>query len=156
MKRHPYPVEIYCDGACSGNPGKAGWAAIIQFLNSNGNVFNEEVVTGNTEYSTNNRAELKAILDALVFLNREGWRGLNITVYTDSQNAILWIKREIKRKEVSIRHLCERIEQEISKGRHFVSFKKVKGHSNHKLNERANNIAVMAIKWLKYKDEYVY
>lgn len=156
MKRYRYPVEIYCDGACSGKSGKAGWAAIIRFINYKGEVHVEEVVTGNSKNSTNNRAELRAILDPIVHLNREGWRGLKITVYTDNQNAISWITGQMRRNDRYIQKYTDKINWEIKKGKHVVRFEKVKSNSGHKLNERTSNIAEMAIKWLKYKDEYVY
>ena len=71
-------VDIYTDGACSGNPGKGGWAAIL--------IFNgiEKVISDGYHNTTNNRMELFAILNALLILKEK----CNVTVYSDSSYAI--------------------------------------------------------------------
>ena len=80
-------LEIYTDGACLGNPGPGGWAALIIDNNQ------EKILSGNNEMTTNNRMELLAIIKALESINHH----LEITIYTDSKYVIngitSWIKK---------------------------------------------------------------
>ncbi len=88
-------INIYCDGACSGNPGKGGWAAIIVRGNK------ELIISGNNPYTTNNQMELTAVISALEMLKKEEVA----TVYSDSKyvvNGITdWIKKWKEKKWVS-------------------------------------------------------
>src|SRR6478752_6378116 len=68
-------VQIYTDGACSGNPGPGGWAAILSFKGS------EKEISGGEEHTTNNRMELRAAIEGLKSLKR----GCAVDLYTDSQ-----------------------------------------------------------------------
>ena len=80
-------LEIYTDGACLGNPGPGGWAALIIDNNQ------ERILSGNNEMTTNNRMELLAVIKALESVNHH----LEITIYTDSKYVIngitSWIKK---------------------------------------------------------------
>ena len=69
-------IKIYTDGACSGNPGKGGWAAVI--LNGN----SIEKISGSAENTTNNRMELMALISALKFVKDQ-----NLEIFTDSKYA---------------------------------------------------------------------
>ena len=71
----PERVQIYTDGACSGNPGPGGWAAILSFKGS------EKEISGGEEHTTNNRMELRAAIEGLKSLKR----GCAVDLYTDSQ-----------------------------------------------------------------------
>lgn len=84
-------LNIYCDGACSGNPGAGGWAAIL--------IWQGELhqISGHEEYTTNNRMELMAAIQAFEWLDKEGGKKEvnGIAVYTDStylqQGITIWI-----------------------------------------------------------------
>ena len=139
-------VTIYTDGACSGNPGPGGWAAILIYGDS------ERVVTGAEKLTTNNRMELGAVVGALQVLKEP----CKAAVHTDSAyiaNAFNdgWIKNWIKRgwmtagrKPVKNRDLWEAL-LELMK-RHEVTFVKVKGHADDELNNRVDRLAVEAMK----------
>lgn len=139
-------VTIYTDGACSGNPGPGGWAALLLY---NGQ---ERVLTGAEALTTNNRMELMAALEALRAL-REPCRA---TIHTDStylQKAFTegWLTRwqrngwkTASKKPVENRDLWEALLAEHA--RHEVTFVKVKGHADDELNNRVDGLAVAAIK----------
>ena len=132
---------IYTDGACIGNPGKGGWAAII--LNDGGERI---VLSGAEDFTTNNKMELTATIKALKYLKDKS----NITIFTDSKYVIdginNWIlkwkhnnwktanKKEVKNKEFWL-DLYECISF------HSVKWKWVKGHSGDVLNEEVDKIA---------------
>ena len=138
-------VELWTDGACRGNPGPGGWAAIL--LAPAGEV---RELSGAEEGSTNNRMEMRAIISGLQALKRR----CEVHIHTDSsyvlnafqENWIAgWQKRGWKtsaRKPVANKDLwLELIEQEA---RHQITWVKVKGHSGVALNERADVLAVEA------------
>jgi ribonuclease HI len=142
-------VTIYCDGACSGNQfkgNKGGWGAVMVA----GDVVKE--IRGGEVNTTNQRMELTACLEALKRLNREG---LEIEVYSDSAYLVngmqqRWYDRwqqngwlNYKKKPVENRDLWEQLLRQI--GRQKVSFQKVAGHSGVELNERADELARLAI-----------
>ena len=133
-------VEIYTDGACSGNPGVGGWGAII--LDESG----EHELCGGEEYTTNNRMELIAAINALNSIEIQS----KIDIYTDSQyvkNGItVWIKNWIARgwktadkKPVKNVELWKQLQEAVE--RHSVSWHWVEGHSGHEMNERVDNLA---------------
>lgn len=140
-------VVIYTDGACSGNPGPGGWGAVLLA----GPHCKE--ISGFEEQTTNQRMELKAIIEALKALKVSGW---DITVYTDSAYVVnafeqkwidSWLKNDWKnsRKEpVANRDLWMELLQVMGKNR--VQIKKVKGHVGHPLNERCDELARTQIK----------
>lgn len=134
-------VVIYTDGACSGNPGKGGWCAI---LNYNGI---EKVISGGEAMTTNNRMELTAVIEGLSCLREP----CEVDLYSDSAytvNAIVegwvygWRKngwRKNDKGEVKNVDLWEKLLSLIDN--HKVNFLKVKGHADNELNNRCDKIA---------------
>lgn len=134
-------VEIYTDGACSGNPGAGGWAAILMY---NGV---EKVVTGGQESTTNNRMELTAIIEGLKCLKYP----CEVKIYSDSQYAVdavekgwlsYWTSHNWRTKgkdDVKNVDLWESLINEMDK--HHVTFIKVKGHSDNVNNNRCDELA---------------
>lgn len=137
-------VEIFTDGACSGNPGPGGWGAILRW---NGT---EKELKGGEPETTNNRMELMAAIQALEALKR----GVKADLYTDStyvQKGITewiysWKKRGWKtaaKKPVKNEDLWRRLDEAIA--RHDVKWHWVKGHAGHAENERADELARMGL-----------
>ena len=133
-------VEIYTDGACSGNPGPGGWGAILRFNGAS------KELQGGEAHTTNNRMELLAVIEALGALKRP----CAIDLYSDSvymrDGITKWIKswkkngwKTADRKPVKNVELWQRLEEE--KARHDVAFHWVKGHAGDELNERADELA---------------
>lgn len=141
-------VDIYTDGACSGNPGKGGWGAIL--------IYNgiEKEISGNAPDTTNNRMELLAIISGLRALKEK----CEVTLYSDSAYSLDpflkgWIydwqknnwrtssKQEVKNTDLWLALLIE-----LKK--HEVSFIKVKGHADNVYNNRCDALARNAIKEL--------
>nr|WP_226984192.1 ribonuclease HI [Halothermothrix orenii] len=134
------PIKVYTDGACSGNPGPGGYAAVI--LNQG----QERVVAGYEDETTNNRMELRAVIEAL----KEIKEGREVHVYSDSSYIINgmkswiddWKKRGWKtssNKPVSNKDLWLKLDNLSSKFN--IKFKKVKGHSGDEYNEKADSLA---------------
>lgn len=140
-------VNIYTDGACSGNPGAGGWAAILIY---NGH---EKEIAGYDKNTTNNRMELFAIIQGLAQLKEP----CDVAVYSDSAYATEafnknWIDawqrnnwRTSDKKEVKNRDLWNDLLVKISKHSN-VQFIKVKGHSDNEYNNRCDLLARQAIK----------
>jgi ribonuclease HI len=137
-------VEIYTDGACRGNPGPGGWAAILR----SGDYAKE--LKGAVRETTNNRMELIAAIKALGALKRS----CRVTLFTDSnyvKNGITeWLPqwkrrgwRTAGKKPVKNMDLWRRLE-ELS-ARHQVEWRWVKGHAGTPGNERADELANLAI-----------
>ena len=138
-------VTIYTDGACSGNPGPGGWAALLIY---NGH---EKEISGGEKLTTNQRMELKAALKALAALKEP----CKVKIYSDSAylvNAFRqgWLKKwqrngwlTIEKKPVENRDLWESLLALTE--RHEVEWYKVKGHSNNYYNERCDRLAREAI-----------
>jgi len=134
--KSPAPsVIIYTDGACSGNPGPGGWAAVLLSRDQ------EKHLSGGSPATTSNRMELQAMLEGIKVLKRP----CRVTIVTDSQNAIGWLSLGWKRKVAEIALLCREIDQVIETGQHKVTFRKVKGHGSDRLNEQADALARAAI-----------
>lgn len=139
-------VTIYTDGACSGNPGPGGWAALLLF---NGR---ERVITGAEKDTTNNRMELAAVVESLRVLKEP----CSVAVHTDSAyiaNAFNdgWIDNWQRRgwmtagkKPVKNQDLWKDLLRLMAQ--HEVSFVKVKGHADDELNNRVDRLAVEALK----------
>ncbi len=139
-------VTIYTDGACSGNPGPGGYAAIIMCGDSSKEIFGAERQT------TNNRMELRAAIEGLKVLTKP----CEVTLYSDSAylvNAYLnkWVEgwkkngwRNSQKEAVKNVDLWEEIER--LRDIHVVNFVKVKGHADNKYNNRCDELAVAAIK----------
>ena len=134
-------VTIYTDGACSGNPGPGGWAAVL--------VAGEHMkeLSGGEKNTTNNRMELMGVISALEALKRP----CEVTLYTDSQYIerainenwlVSWKKKGWKRKGGELKNveLWQRLDELISI--HKVSFNWVKGHADNELNNRCDELAV--------------
>jgi len=140
-----YNVTIYTDGACSGNPGKGGWGAI---LICNGK---KKELSGWEKETTNNRMEMMAVIKALEALNSP----CNVELYSDSAyvcNAFLegWLEswkqkgwKGADKKPVKNQELWMRIDELCNY--HFVNFHKVKGHADNEYNNRCDTLATSAI-----------
>ncbi|CAN5474568.1 ribonuclease HI [soil metagenome] len=145
-------VTVYTDGACSGNPGPGGWAAIL--LHRAGDSTRERELAGAEPQTTNNRMELRAVVEALAALTQP----CTVLIHTDSAyvaNAFTerwidgWQRRgwmTAAKKPVKNRDLWEGLLREME--RHEVKFIKVKGHAGDPLNERADQLAVSAMRAL--------
>ena len=137
-------VILYTDGACSGNPGPGGWGALLIW---NGK---EKELSGGERDTTNNRMEMKAVIEGLKKLNRR----CRVKVHSDSAyiiNAFTrgwidnWLKRGWKKsnkKPVENIDLWKELIKQAEK--HEVEWIKVKGHSDNELNNRVDRIAVEA------------
>ena len=138
-------VEIYTDGACSGNPGKGGWCAILIFGGK------EKVLSGGEAETTNNRMEVYAAIAGLSALKEK----CKVLLYSDSAylvNAISqhwldgWKRRgwvNAENKPVKNRDLWERLSDLLAM--HSVEFVKVKGHADNVYNNRCDKEARAAI-----------
>jgi ribonuclease HI len=133
-------IEIYTDGACSGNPGPGGWGAILRHGK------HEKEIFGGEKDTTNNRMEMMAVIMALEALKQKS----RVDLYTDSKYVMQgitewmdgWKARGWKtadKKPVKNQDLWERIDQAVSK--HAVTFHWIKGHAGHPENERADALA---------------
>ncbi|OSQ49202.1 ribonuclease HI [Thalassospira alkalitolerans] len=137
-------VEIYTDGACSGNPGPGGWGAIMRFRGM------EKEMSGGDPETTNNRMEMMAAISALEALKRP----CIVNIYTDSSYVcdgitkwiFGWQKRGWKtagKKPVKNVELWQRL-LEATKI-HKVEWHWVKGHAGHPENERCDELARLAV-----------
>lgn len=142
-------VDIYTDGACSGNPGPGGWAAILIYKDV------EKVVSGGFPETTNNRMELFAIINGLMRLKEP----CDVTVYSDSAYSLEpffkgWIAKwkaanwkTLSGDPVKNVDLWKVLLIELNK--HKVDFVKVKGHSDNAYNNRCDELARAEIKKIK-------
>ncbi|MDC3088603.1 ribonuclease HI [Alphaproteobacteria bacterium] len=137
-------LTIYTDGACSGNPGKGGWGAILIYNKK------ERYISGSKQLTTNNQMELTATIEALKAISKPS----NIALYTDSQyvkNGITswifnWKKNGWKtanKKPVANKDLWIELEKYVDF--HSVNWFWVKGHSGDHYNEIADELAVKAM-----------
>jgi ribonuclease HI len=124
-------IKIYTDGACSGNPGKGGWAATIHDQSP------ARLISGEEAFTTNNRMELKAVLEALKGVPT----GAPVQINTDSQNVIGWLSKGWKRKVLEVRELCEEIERVVANNALSVTFEWVRGHATNADNNLVDKIA---------------
>lgn len=141
-------VDIYTDGACSNNPGKGGWAAILIYRGI------EKVISGGYPMTTNNRMELFAIINALMQLKEP----CDVTLYSDSAYSLDpffkdWITKwqnqnwkTLSGEAVKNVDLWKALLIEVNK--HKVTFVKVKGHSDNVYNNRCDELARAEIKLL--------
>ena len=136
---------IYTDGACSGNPGPGGWGAVIFDQDKK-----QKNISGNAKNTTNNRMELMAPIMALKKIKSKS----EVTIFTDStyvKNGITeWIKKwekngwksankkPVKNKDlwIKLNNLCKEYK---------IDWKWIKGHSNNKYNDLADDLATRAI-----------
>lgn len=146
--KKPIEVNLYTDGACSGNPGPGGWAFILHHIPS-GKISKE---SGGTPETTNNRMELEAVIYGLKKLKRS----CNVELFTDSvyvgkgmtewmpkwkQNG--WMRKE-KGKLVPPKNeeLWRALDEQLA--RHTIKYTRVAGHSGHPQNDRCDEMAVEA------------
>lgn len=135
-------VEIFTDGACSGNPGPGGWGAVLRCGTA------EKELSGGEKSTTNNRMELTAVISALSALKQR----CTVTICSDSKYVIdavtkgwakswqknNWIKSD--KKSALNADLWERLLGLLDQ--HDVSFVWIKGHAGHPENERCDQMAV--------------
>jgi ribonuclease HI len=142
-------ITIYTDGACSGNPGPGGWAAVLIYNN------HTKEISGREEHTTNNRMELTAPIKAL----RQLKEPCHVHLYSDSAYLVnafqkKWLDKWRRngwltsgKKPVENKDLWEEL-IELAKT-HRVEWHKVEGHSGDRLNERCDELAVMMTKGKK-------
>ena len=142
-------VEIYTDGACRGNPGPGGWGAFLKFGST------EKELYGGEQLTTNNRMELKAVIEALSALKRP----CNVSLTSDSTYVLKginewlpsWKKRGWRtsgRKPVKNEDLWRALDTLQEK--HDIEWHWVKGHSGHPENELVDQLANRGIDELSY------
>lgn len=133
-------VEVWTDGACSGNPGPGGWGAILRYGER------EKELSGGEQLTTNNRMELLAAISALEALTRP----CTVVLHTDSQylrqGITGWIHgwkrngwKTADRKPVKNDELWKRLDAAL--GQHKIAWEWVKGHAGDPMNERADALA---------------
>ncbi|NFV81460.1 ribonuclease HI [Magnetospirillum aberrantis] len=133
-------VELYTDGACSGNPGPGGWGCILRFKGIEKELYGGEAPT------TNNRMEMLAVLSGLNALTRP----CEVAVYTDSEyvkkGMTEWLRgwkargwKTADKKPVKNDDLWKALDEAAS--RHRVTWNWVRGHNGHPENERADELA---------------
>ncbi|MCB0115820.1 MAG: ribonuclease HI [Caldilineaceae bacterium] len=145
------PVTIYTDGACLGNPGPGGWAAILRYGE------HEKELSGRFRDTTNNRMELRAAVEALNALKRP----CQVELFTDSnylRNGITkWVHgwqrngwRTASKQPVKNQDLWKALITAVD--RHKVNWQWTKGHAGDELNERADSLATDAARQVTDKD----
>ncbi|MDH3641904.1 MAG: ribonuclease HI [Gammaproteobacteria bacterium] len=138
------PVEIFTDGACRGNPGPGGWAALLRYADT------EKLINGAEAETTNNRMELQAAIEGLRQLKRPSdvhlttdseylRKGINEWVHKWKRNG--W--RTAQKKPVKNQDLWEQLDELA--GQHQIQWHWVKGHSGHAENELVDQAANDAI-----------
>ena len=141
-------VELFTDGACKGNPGVGGWGALLRFGETEKRMYGGEAET------TNNRMEMMAVICALEALTEP----CNVTITTDSkyvlQGMTEWLENWKQRnwqtaakKPVLNVDLWKRLDQAASE--HQIQWQWVKGHSGHRENEIADELANQGIEELR-------
>lgn len=137
-------VEIFTDGACKGNPGRGGWGALLIAGGHKKEMFGGEMNT------TNNRMELKAVIEALSALKRP----CNVIVHTDSQYVQKGISEWIHgwkargwktASKEPVKNVDLWQELDAAQGMHKIEWRWVKGHAGHEGNERADALANMGV-----------
>lgn len=149
-------IRVFTDGACSGNPGIGGWAAIICSKQ------NQNVISGSEMKTTNNRMELTAVVKVLQNLKKLYSKKAKIEIYSDSAyvvNAVNqdWIKRwkangwklTSTKDDVKNRDLWEQLDHVMSLYEIKPELIKVKGHSGNRYNEMADKVAVWEVNIMK-------
>lgn len=137
-------VEVFTDGACSGNPGPGGWGAVLRYGDT------EKELSGGEAETTNNRMELMAAIAALEALTRP----MDVTLTTDStyvkDGITKWIHgwkrngwKTAAKKPVKNADLWQRLE--LATEKHQIEWAWVKGHAGHPENERADELARLGI-----------
>lgn len=133
-------IEIYTDGACLGNPGRGGWGAVLLYKE------HRKEISGNEMDSTNNRMEMRAVIESLKSLKKPS----EITLFTDSKYVMdgitkwifSWKKNGWKsadKKPVKNIDLWQELDAQVA--RHEITWTWVKGHSGNHFNEIADELA---------------
>ena len=133
-------IEIYTDGACLGNPGPGGWGAILLYKE------HRKEISGGEIDSTNNRMEMRAVIEALKTLKK----ATEVTIYTDSKYVMdgitkwifNWKKngwRTADKKPLKNLELWQELDLEVAK--HKIKWVWVKGHSGNHFNELVDELA---------------
>ncbi len=141
-------VDIWTDGACSGNPGPGGWGAVMRYGGA------EKELSGGEAATTNNRMELMAAIAALEALKRSS----QVNLHTDSKYVMdgvtKWIHgwkqngwKTADKKPVKNDDLWKRLD--AARQRHVVEWKWVKGHADDVMNNRADELARSAIETVR-------
>ena len=125
-------IEIYTDGACSGNPGKGGWGAVIL---RDGQT---REISGGEPQTTNNRMEMTAVIEGLASVPS----GAQVTVYSDSQYVVNTMTKNWKRRKNQ--DLWDKLDRETAA--RDVSWQWIRGHAGHPMNERADRLATQQSK----------
>ncbi len=145
-------IDLFTDGACSGNPGPGGWAFILRVADSD----HEKEASGAAQVTTNNRMELMAVIQGLEALRRP----CDVRLFTDSEyvgkglaqwlgkwKANGWRRREgAQWKPIKNDDLWRQLDALIAV--HRVTYHRVLGHSGHPENERCDRLAVQAYQTL--------
>ncbi len=128
-------IEIFTDGSSLGNPGAGGWCAILRYKN------NEKIISGGEENTTNNRMELKAVIEALKVLKEP----CEINLFADSQYVLKgineWLENWIRKNFKNVKNIDLWQEFLLLSKNHKININWVKGHSGHKENEICDKIA---------------
>ncbi|BAO04766.1 RNase HI [Clostridium botulinum B str. Osaka05] len=154
-------ITIYCDGGCRGNQKKdniGGWGAIL----TQNNIDKKKEIYGNKINTTNNQMELTACIKSLEAIKEDVRQKFNIEIHSDSAYLVNgmnswingWIKknwRNSQKKPVENKELWQQI-LELTKQFKSVTFNKCKGHSGEELNERADELANIAMDELENKE----
>ncbi len=134
-------IEVFTDGACSGNPGPGGWGVILRYKGT------EKELSGGAPETTNNRMELTAVIEALKALKRE----CDVVIHTDSRYVMdgvqQWLpnwkqngwKTSNKKSPVKNVDLWQELDSLLQK--HNIRWIWVKGHNGHEENERVDKLA---------------
>jgi len=144
-RAQPARVELYTDGACSGNPGPGGWAFILKHPASG----KELEESGGEAATTNNRMELTAVIRGLEAIKKRS----RVEIFSDSQYVLnglrewldQWIERgwrTASKRPVMNEDLWRRLDE--LRGRHELHFHWIRGHNEHPENERCDALAVAA------------
>ena len=137
-------VHLFTDGACEHNPGRGGWAAVLRSGHS------EKELSGGYAHTTNNRMELRAVIEGLKALKRPG---LRVAVVSDSKYVTepviqgwleTWAAKQFRKGKIMRENADLWLELRPLLQRHEVTFRWIKGHAGHPENERCDLLAVAA------------
>jgi ribonuclease HI len=142
-------IEIYTDGSSLGNPGPGGWGVFVVKKENEG-VFDDIEIGGGEKETTNNRMELKAVIEALKFIKDNNFK--EVTIYADSAYVLggvtSWIKnwekngwKTANKKPVLNQELWKELNSIERLLKTKIFWQKVKGHSGDLYNDRADSIA---------------
>jgi ribonuclease HI len=128
-------IDIFTDGSSLGNPGPGGWCAILRYKN------HEKIISGGENFTTNNKMELKAVIEALKLLKEP----CIINLYSDSTYVLKgieeWLENWVAKNFKNVKN--KEMWQELYrlKQTHIINTNWIKGHSGHKENEICDKIA---------------